>query len=173
VSIVDAVEGGFDAGLEWSRETMKTLANPENKREIVRRLGAIGPGSQRRWGKMTVAEMICHLSDALRVAMSEKQAKPISNWFSRSIMKWAGLGLPMQWPHGVSTVPECEAGVGGTRAAEIESDLRDLRELFERFTRQPRDFEYAEHAIFGRLTEEQWMRWGYRHLDHHLRQFGA
>jgi len=165
-------KAGSAAGLKLSREEMKTLANPENKLEIVRRLRAIGPGSQRRWGRMTAAEMICHLSDALRVAMREKEAKPISNWFSRSMMKWVALGFPMKWPHGVSTVPECEAGVGGTKPGEIESDLQELRELMEQFTRQPRGFEFAEHAIFGRLTEEEWMRWGYLHLDHHLRQFG-
>ena len=83
---------------------MKTLANASDRAEIVQRLRAIGPESQRRWGKMTVGEMICHLSDAFRVATGEKEAKPISTWFKRSVMKWAALELPMQWPHGVSTV---------------------------------------------------------------------
>jgi len=91
---------------------MKTLANAKDKAEIVRRLEAIGPVSRRRWGKMTVAEMVCHLSDGFRVAMSEKTANPVSNLFTRSMMKWAALWLPFQWPHGVSTVPECEAGLG-------------------------------------------------------------
>lgn len=45
---------------------MKSLSNASDQREILNRLGAIGPASQRRWGKMTVAEMVCHLSDALR-----------------------------------------------------------------------------------------------------------
>jgi hypothetical protein len=48
---------------------MKILTNPDDKQEILRRLGAIGPESQRRWGKMTVAEMVCHLSDAFLVAI--------------------------------------------------------------------------------------------------------
>lgn len=34
---------------------MKTFFNTNDKAEIVRRLGAIGPSSQRRWGTMTVA----------------------------------------------------------------------------------------------------------------------
>ncbi|HEV2486684.1 MAG TPA: hypothetical protein VGT08_14235 [Terracidiphilus sp.] len=61
---------------------MKTLANAKDKAEIVQRLGAIGPASRRRWGKMTVAEMICHLNEAFRVAMGEKVALPISNLFT-------------------------------------------------------------------------------------------
>ena len=152
---------------------MKTLANAKDKAEIVRRLEAIGPVSRRRWGKMTVAEMVCHLSDGFRVAMSEKTAKPVSNLFTRSMMKWAALRLRFQWPHGVSTVPECEAGVGGTTPSEMERDLRELRELLERFSKQPRKFRFAEHPIFGKLSDAEWLRWGYLHTDHHLRQFGV
>jgi hypothetical protein len=55
--------------IRWSRGRMKTLANAEEKQEIVRRLGTITPASQRRWGKMTVAEMVCHLNDAFRVSI--------------------------------------------------------------------------------------------------------
>lgn len=152
---------------------MKTLTNLEDKTEIVRRLGAIGLESERQWGKMTVAEMICHLSDALRVAMSEKDARPVSNWFTRSVMKWFALEAPMAWPHGISTVPECEAGVGGTPPAALERDRDELVVLLERFTKLPREFVFADHAIFGRMSEADWMRWGYLHMDHHLRQFGA
>ena len=61
---------------------MKTLANAEDMTEIVQRLKAIGSASQRRWGKMTVDEMVCHLSDAFRVALNEKRPQPVSNWFS-------------------------------------------------------------------------------------------
>jgi hypothetical protein len=152
---------------------MKTLVNANDKAEIAQRLRAIGPASQRRWGKMTAPEMICHLSDAFRVAMSEKAALPVSSLFTQSVMKWVALQFPFQWPHGVQTVPECEAGVGGTPPAEIEWDLHELRELLDRFTGQPREFEFAEHAIFGKLSEAEWQRWGYLHMDHHLRQFGA
>jgi len=48
-----------------------------------------------------------------------------------------------------------------------------LRAAFERFTRQPLEYELQTHPIFGQMTEKEWMRWGYLHSDHHLRQFGA
>jgi hypothetical protein len=152
---------------------MKTLANAEDMAEIVRRLSAIGPTSKRQWGKMTVGEMICHLNDAFLVTMSEKSAQPVSNWFSKSVMKWAALQLPAKWPPGVSTVPECEAGKGGTPPAEFEQDLNKLRGLLVRFSKPLREFEYAAHPMFGKMTDAEWQRWGYRHMDHHLRQFGA
>jgi hypothetical protein len=152
---------------------MKTLVNPEDTEEILARLGAIGPASQRQWGRMTVAEMVCHLNDALVISMGERQATPKCTWFSRTLMKWGGLWSPTQWPHGVMTVPECDAQRLGTRPAEMENDMRVLRESFERFTRRPRVYALQAHPIFGQLTEKEWMRWGYLHMDHHLRQFGA
>jgi hypothetical protein len=152
---------------------MKTLANATDREEIARRLRAIGQGSRRRWGKMSVAEMICHSSDALQVAMGERKTASASNWFMRSAMKWAGLWGPMKWPHGIKTIPECEAGKGGTPPAEIGSDLRRLLALVEQFEGLPPTFAFPEHPILGRMSHAEWMRWGYLHLDHHLRQFGA
>ena len=152
---------------------MKTLANPRDKEEIVQRLSAIGPASRRQWGKMTAHEMICHLSDAFRVILGEKEARPAGNWFSRSVFKWMGLWLPVRWPRGVSTVPECDARLGGTAPGAFESDLSDLRRLLDRFAGQPRDFEWQTHPIFGQMSDKECLRWGYLHTDHHLRQFGA
>jgi Protein of unknown function (DUF1569) len=154
-------------------ESVKTLADPIDKEEILQRMRLLGPESRRQWGRMTAAEMVCHLNDALRVGMGEKPARSVSNWFSRTVFKWAGLWFPTQWPHGVKTVPECDARVGGTKPAEMDADLNELRETFERYTRQPRGYDLQAHPIFGPMNEKEWMRWGYLHMDHHLRQFGA
>lgn len=173
MSTVDVFGNLFSSQLELAPERMKTLANAADREEITRRLRAIGPGSKGRWGKMSVAEMICHSSDALLTAMGERKAASVSNWFTRSAMKWAGLRGPMKWPHGIRTVPECEAGKGGTPPVEMESDLRKVLVLVEQFAGLPSTFAFPEHAILGRMSHAEWMRWGYLHMDHHLRQFGA
>jgi hypothetical protein len=152
---------------------MKTLANPKDRDEILQRLSAIAPSSQRRWGKMSAVQMICHLCDALRVSIGEIEAKPADTFLSRTMLRWAALWVPAQWPHGVRTVPECEQGLGGTPPGQFESDLIELRRLLDRFTEQPRSFEWQAHPIFGPLSDRGWLRWGYLHMDHHLRQFGA
>ena len=51
---------------------MKTLAREGDKAEIVRRLRTLRPDSVRRWGRMSVHQMVCHLADALRMANGEK-----------------------------------------------------------------------------------------------------
>jgi hypothetical protein len=54
----------------------------------------------------------------------------------------------------------------------IERDRRDLLAAMERFCSVP-DSVRSPHPMMGVLTRAEWMKWGYLHADHHLRQFGA
>jgi hypothetical protein len=148
---------------------MKTL--DRDKQEVLRRLAALRPDSPRRWGKMTCHQMVVHLSDSFLCPMGEKAASQVKPPIPRSVMKWGALYFPMRWPQGVPTVPEMEQGVGGTLPNEFSSDREKLVGLIGRFLKK--DFEWADHPIFGVMNEKEWMRWGYLHCDHHLRQFGA
>jgi hypothetical protein len=51
--------------------------------------------------------------------------------------------------------------------------MRTLLAVIDRFTAQPRAFQFRPHPMFREMSEKDWMRWGYLHTDHHLRQFGA
>jgi len=156
----------------------RTLANSSDKQQIAQRLQKIQPSSARLWGRMTAPQMICHLADSFRVTMGLKPWSterisvtpiPLPDWF----VKWVALELPMKWPKGTPTRPEVEPGKEGTPPGDFAADRNDVLALLERFTRQPRDFQWQAHPIFGPMTEAEWMRWGYLHMDHHLRQFGA
>lgn len=70
-------------------------------------------------------------------------------------------------------MPELDQQVGGTLPVEFDIDVRELRSLVDRFTQQPKDFQWQSHPQFGQMSEKEWMRLGYLHTDHHLRQFGA
>jgi hypothetical protein len=152
---------------------MKTLANPKVKAEIARRMQSIDPARQRRWGKMSAHQMICHVSDVFRSSMGEREASRASSWIPRLLMRCTVLWLPFPWPPGFPARPEWDQMIGGTTPTEFEADLAELHRLFERFTQQPRTFEWREHAIFGHMNDAEWQRLGYRHMDHHLRQFGV
>ena len=152
---------------------MKTLGNATDRDEILARLGRVRAESARRWGKMSAHQMVCHLSDSFRGVMGEKKLTPMPGGFGRGVMKWVALYAPMRWPHGIKTRPEMDQEIGGTRPGEFESDVRELGKLFERFTGRPRDFAWQRHPMFLEMSEEDWMRWGYLHMDHHLRQFGV
>ena len=84
-------------------------------------------------------------------------------------MKWAALRSPMPWPHGVKTRPEIEQGLGGTAPADWDRDRARLLQSLAEFA-ECRTF--GVHPIFGSMSQDDWLIWGYRHVDHHLRQFG-
>jgi Protein of unknown function (DUF1569) len=151
---------------------MKTLAAPQDKREIRLRLESLTTAHSRQWGTMTLHGMICHLADAFRLPLGEKSASPSRPPLPRALYKWAALRLPMKWPKGVPTRPEMEQGLGGTIPADFDTDRKELLVLIERFTTSLQE-EIPPHPIFGPMTSHEWLRWGYLHVDHHLRQFGA
>jgi len=152
---------------------MKTLARPRDKAEILRRLGTVSPQSTRRWGRMSAHQMVCHLSDSLRMGTGSKPVSEASSLLQRTVVKWVALYLPLRWPAGILTRPEIDQEQGGTRPAEFAADLEELAGLMELVTAPTRSFEWPLHPIFGRMSDAAWLRWGYVHTDHHLRQFGA
>jgi hypothetical protein len=152
---------------------MKSLREPDCLQELTTRLARLRPDTQRLWGKMTVGQMICHVNDAFLGIMGDKPMeipRGLSPW---PVLKYVALYAPMQWPKGVPTRPEFDQCAGaGTPPAQFEADVRRLHETVERFARRPRDFQFRPHPMFKVMSEAQWMRWGYLHPDHHLRQFG-
>jgi len=164
---------GVAAAYHCKQEHMKTLTDVGIKSEVFERMSRLRPDSQRQWGKMAVNQMLCHLSDSFRGVMGEKALGRKDNALTRTVVKWIALKAPMKWPHGVKTMPEMDQNIGGTPPAEFEKDRLALEKLIERFTSQNRDFEWRPHPTFAYMSEWEWQRWGYLHVDHHFRQFGV
>lgn len=152
---------------------MKSLLNPKDTEQIIARLQAVRPASPRLWGKMSAQQMVCHLADGFRMYMGLKPVSPARLLYPRSLLKWIALWAPIPWPKGFKTVPELDQQAGGTSPVEFGNDIRELLSLVNRFTRQPRDFQWQPHPYFGQMSDRGWMRLAYLHMDHHLRQFGA
>ncbi len=149
---------------------MKTLARERDKAEILRRLRCLGPECDRRWGRMSVHQMVCHLSDVCRMALGETAASPATGLMQRTVVKWIALYAPVKWPRRIPTRPEVDQEIAGTRPTEFAADIAALEALIHRLAAQttwP-----TMHPVFGRLSQAAWLRWSYLHLDHHLRQFG-
>jgi hypothetical protein len=148
---------------------MSTLADPKILSGACERVARLEPGAAARWGRMTAHQMICHLNDSFKLATGERFASPTDSLYQRTLMKWAALHTPVKWPQGVATRPEMEQGVGGTPPADWEQDRLELQGLIVRFPTLTR---FGTHPMFGAMSRKEWMIWGYRHVDHHLRQFG-
>ena len=66
---------------------MKTLARPRDRAEILHRLRTVHPESVRRWGRMSAHQMVCYLSDALRMGTGHKPVSHATSLFHRTILK--------------------------------------------------------------------------------------
>ena len=147
---------------------MKTFASTENRREIVRRLESLQPDSQPRWGRMSAAEMVAHLTDQMSHCLGDKPCGPVPG-----ILRWAPLRhitiywLP--WPKGRVKGPP-DAFV--TRPGPWLSDIERLVGMVERFGHQDLTGTWPEHAMFGHMRGIDWGHFCYKHFDHHLSQFG-
>jgi hypothetical protein len=152
---------------------MKTLAQPRDKAELLDRLSTVRPNSPRRWGRMSAHQMVCHLADSFRMVTGDKPASVRARWFERTLLKFAALYLPVPWPPGISTTAEIDQERGGTRPTDFASDVARIEALMEAVAAHTIDLGGRLHPRFGRMSHAQWLLWGYRHTDHHLRQFGA
>jgi hypothetical protein len=156
---------------------MVTLREQSVYESILLRIRFLESRSVRRWGKMTAPEMVCHLTDSFRGVLGEKQVSPATGLLGsapgRMIFKWGALYAPLPWPPNVRSRPEVEQGKGGTPPGDFEVDRKALIAAIDRFRAAEQILQNVSHPIFGRMTFEEWQRWGYLHADHHLRQFGS
>jgi hypothetical protein len=151
---------------------MKNLFDATVAHQVKTRLGQLVPQTERRWGKMTAAQMLAHCSVSMQWAVGE--VVPEKGALPARLMGW--LVKPMVFrnddPMRKNSPTAKSLIVADERVLDRERDR--LSGLIDKFalggapgcTRNP-------HSFFGRMTAEQWAILMYKHLDHHLRQFGV
>ena len=145
---------------------MPSFRNSTDLRTIVARLDRLTEQMPPKWGRFTAPKMLAHMGDACRMALGDLPVAPkkvplISRFPFKHLVLYV-LPLPKNSP----TAREIIA-----RAPEpFEVERTQLKVLIARLDgntgRQP-------HPLFGPLTPDEWGVLGYKHLDHHLRQFGV
>jgi hypothetical protein len=152
-----------------AESAFRSLADPGAEASLEARLAKLHDKRPRAWGKMTPHEMLCHLGDSFAGVLGERSISRVDTWWSRTVIKYAALHTNLAWPKGTPTMPEVDPTRGGTRPADFERDRERVIQVMRRFTAP--GARHDRHPFFGTLTRDEWMVWGYRHTDHHLRQF--
>lgn len=150
---------------------MSTLLDSAARQQLRSRFMDLGSDSPRQWGKMKPGGMVRHLIDSFRACTGERPVAARDSLVGRTVMRWIALSTPMKWPKGVKTGPEVDQAIGGTKPGDLDADVQELLEVMDRFATEVDPQRWA-HPIFGRLSAAEWGRWGWRHMDHHARQFG-
>ena len=150
---------------------MKNLFEPATVEEVKQRMGRLRPDSERQWGKMNVAQMVAHCSGGMEWAVGDKRPpRMLVGRILGAIVK--PMALKDDEPMRRNSPTSKDLVVGDDRHLDMER-LR-LGGLVERFALAgPKGCTTHPHSFFGRLTPEEWAVLMYKHLDHHLRQFGV
>ena len=144
------------------------LHDPTTKEAIKRRIAALQPSTQRRWGKMTVDQMLWHVNCSLENALGRFPVKDVWLPMPRSWVKFLVLRTTMRHKN-ARTAKEYVAQGQHDFVAERERLLR----LIDEFTARPFEGDWHDNAFMGAMTGQDWSLLQAKHLDHHLSQFGV
>jgi hypothetical protein len=150
---------------------MKNLFAATDVEELKTRLALINPESHRLWGKMSVAQALAHCSLGMQMATGE--LRPPRVFIGRILgpivkPKLLADDAPMRpnSPTSKELVVRDEPDFAAQQAR--------LNGLIDQFaTAGPQGCTTYPHPFFGQLTPDEWAILTYKHIDHHLRQFGA
>ena len=149
---------------------MKNLFDAARVEEVKQRIARLRPDSQRQWGKMNAPQAVAHCSRGLELALGNLRPPRVL------------LGRIMgQIKPKVFENDEPLRGNTPTVKGLVIQDERDLATerarlygVIERFVAAgPEGCTTHPHSFFGPLTPQEWAILMYKHLDHHLRQFGV
>jgi hypothetical protein len=147
---------------------VKNLFDSAVKQEIVIRINRLSPQSQRQWGKMEVAQMLAHVQVPIGVALGTTTVK--GNWLMKLILPLFKKKLydETPWKQGL---PTDKSFIMTGQSKDFDNEKNQLLDKINRLTES--NMINEKHPVFGKLTKEQWSKATWKHLDHHLQQFGV
>jgi hypothetical protein len=150
---------------------MKNLFEAAKVDEVKERISRLRPDSERQWGRMNAAQAVEHCARGFEMALGERlPPRLLIGRIIGGIVKPKVLGNDEPLWRNSTTLPGLEV----KDERNLEAERERLRRMIDRFAAVgPKGCTTHPHSFFGRLTPEEWATLMYKHLDHHLRQFGV
>jgi hypothetical protein len=146
---------------------VRNLHDPSYRAALIQRVQALRSDSTGRWGKMSVDQMLWHVSDALALALGELSVPPTKPPLPRTLLKFMILNLP--WGKNAPTMPQFVA----KQKYDFETERTRCLRLIDRVASMDIDAEWPTHPMLGRMSGSEVSRLHAKHLHHHLTQFGV
>jgi hypothetical protein len=148
---------------------MPTLFDPQARSAIHARLDALQPERAPAWGRFSAPEMVTHLACALRAGLGELPTGSPKGALATTPLNLLVIYV-LPWPRGKAVSPSEFLGVppGPWREA-----IATLHDLVERTGHRGPAGAWPVSPVFGRISGRTWGVLQYKHLDHHLCQFGV
>jgi Protein of unknown function (DUF1569) len=147
---------------------MKSIYNPTDNSELVQRINQLNLNSKAQWGKMSVDQMLKHTNAASEVAFGKQELK------INFLMKLVGKLLKnkvfnSEFKKNSPTAPEFIF----KDSYDFETSKNELIKNVQLLQDGHTTIKVMNHPFWGKMTYEDWDKLMYKHLDHHLRQFGV
>ena len=146
---------------------MKSIWQKSSRENLESRLDKLGANTQPKWGKFTAPQMVCHLIESLRMGLGDLDVPARKTPFKRFPLKQIIIYVA-PFPKGAPTAPELLA----REPQEWNGEVTALKNLLGSFAGGSYK-SFPEHPAFGKLSRRAWGVLIYKHMDHHLRQFGV
>ncbi|MDB4292381.1 DUF1569 domain-containing protein [Maribacter sp.] len=146
---------------------MKSLFDTNTYEHILERIDNLSEDSERQWGKMTAGQMAWHCQFPVKIGVKNKK-EGNGNLFVKLFFKKA-MYNDKPWRKNLPTSPALKA----KEDKDLSSEKAKLKQLVIDFYNCRTRTEWNPHPLFGKLTHDQWGKVQYKHLNHHLTQFGV
>lgn len=146
----------------------KSLRDAGARQELLERLDRLKPNATALWGTMTAPQMLAHVTGWMLMARGELKTAPKKNFLRFPVFKQLAI-FWLPFPKGVPTASE----LVGRKPLEWGAECVEVRRQVQWYENLDPKTEWPYHPAFGNLTTRAWCVLAYRHMDHHLRQFGV
>ena len=150
---------------------MKNIFDTKETEAVIDRINNLSPTTRPLWGKMSADQMLAHCNVTYEMAFEDKHKKP--NGFTKFMLKLFVKSTVVgdkPYKKNSRTAPQfliTNARNFVEEKARLTDYLKKTQSLGEAY------FDDKESHSFGKLTKQEWNMMFYKHLDHHLSQFGV
>ena len=147
---------------------MKSIFDTEAHQEILNRIENLNENAAANWGKMNVGQMAWHCQGPFNIMLEKNDYGMKPSWFAKVFFK-KSLYNDKAWRKNLPTAKFLKTKDQKDFNAEKPKLINLINEVYSKRDKK----EWKEHPAFGYFTNDQWGQMQYKHLDHHLKQFGV
>lgn len=150
---------------------MKSVFDRNSVDEILKRIDSLNADTKAQWGKMSVSQMLAHCCVTYEMIYDNIHPKPnaLMKFILKQFVKAKVVGEG-PYPKNSPTAPQFII----KSDKDFSTEKARLKEYIERTLKMgSAAFENKESHSFGKLSISEWNNMMYKHLDHHLSQFGV
>ena len=150
---------------------LPNIFTPPVSEKVIERINHLTPDAVPGWGKMNVSQMLAHVNVAYEFVYDNKHSKPnfFMKFFLKTFVKKVVTGQA-PYKHNSQTAPQFI--IKGSRDFEQEKN-RLIKYIIDTQKLGEEHFDNKESLALGVLNKNEWNNMFYKHVDHHLQQFGA